>query len=156
MRNRTNTIIGVVMAIFAVVAVLVLFAPMFTIGKDFGPERGNGFGVIFGTAQNSSMHPVALLIVAFVIECVAGVMALVGSIFTGKIQGLLLGIASLLLIAGGVLFLLSVNLYKAANKDLITSEISGLGLGAAPITNAVFAFLAGLLGLYGAYSSFKA
>ena len=144
------------MAIFAVVAVLVLFAPMFTIGKDFGQERGNGFGVIFGTAQNSSYNPVPLLIVAFIAECVAGLLALVGSIFTGKIQGILLGVAALLLVAGGVLFLLSVNLYKAANKDIITTEIAGLGLGAAPITNAVFAFLAGLFGLYGAYSSFKA
>ena len=143
------------MSIFTAVAIFLLFLSMFTNG-DFGAERGNGFEVIFGAANNGSYNAVPLLIVAFVVECVAIISSIVGAAMVGKLQGIVLGSTGLLLIVSGVLFLLSVSLYKGANADLITGNADTLALGAAPITNAVLVFIGGLLGVYGGYKAFKA
>ena len=155
MRQKSNIIIGIAMTIFTAVAIFLLFLPMFSNG-DFGGERGNGFGVIFGTAQGGTLNAVPLLIVAFVLECVAIIGAIVAAALAGKAQGLALGIVSIILIISGVLFLLSVGLYKAANADVLSANAENLTLGGAPIANAVLVFLAGLIGLYGGYKSFKA
>ena len=143
------------MSIFAAVGIFLLFLPMFTNG-EFGAERGNGFDVIFGTAQGGTMNAVPLLIVAFIFECVAIVSAIVAAALVGKAQGIAFGLTALLLIAGGVIFLMSVTLYKDANSATISVNADNLTLGAAAISNAVLVFLGGLLGVYGGYKAFKA
>ena len=155
MRQKSSFIVGIATTIVTAVAIFLLFLPMFSNG-DFGAERGNGFGVIFGAAQGGTLNAVPLLIVAFVLECVAIIGGIVAAAMAGKAQGLALGIVSALLIASGIIFLFSVSFYKAANADALSANAENLALGGAPIANAVLAFLGGLLGLYGGYKSFKA
>ena len=155
MREKSNIIVGIAMAVFSAVAIFLLFLAMFTNG-DFGAERGSGFAVIFGTAQGSTLNAVPLLIVAFVLECVAIVTAIVGAAMPGKLQGIVLAATGAILIASGVLFLFSVGFYKNANADVLSVNADSLALGPAPIANAVLAFIGGLLGLYGGDKAFKA
>ena len=127
MRQKSNIIIGIAMTIFTAVAIFLLFLPMFSNG-DFGAERGNGFGVIFGAAQGGTLNAVPLLIVAFVLECVAIIGGIVAAAMAGKAQGLALGIVSALLIASGIIFLFSVSFYKAANADALSANAENLAL----------------------------
>ena len=155
MREKSNIIVGVAMSLFTAVGIFLLFLTMFSNGK-FGMERGSGYAVIFGTAQGGSLNPVPLLIVAFVVECVAILGAIVGAALVGKAQGIALGATGILLIACAIAFLFSVPLYKNANMAIISENAESLELGAAPICNAIFAIIAGVLGLYGGYKGFKA
>ena len=50
----------------------------------------------------------------------------------------------------------NIELVKMIENAKANGEANPLTLGAAPITNAVFAFLGGLLGIYGAYSGLQA
>lgn len=158
MRSRTNIIIGIILSICAVVAALVLFAPTFSVLSDYGAERGNAFEIMFSTGICESYErPVALFIVAFIFECLAFLGGIVSAALSGKTQGLALGISSLLAIAGGVIFLCAIPVYQAAYGDLLSKEFtSDYALGYGPILNAVFSFVGGLLGVYGAYTSLKA
>ncbi len=165
--KTTNILLGTAILVFAAVAILVLFAAMFNYQDDYGAGWGSGFGVMFGTAQHKSFHPVALLIVAFSVEIVGGLTGIVAAFMERKIALILNIVTAVCLIAGGVLFLCSVPLFLGANSDSIelvkmidNAKAAGspnpLTLGAAPITNAVFAFLGGLLGVYGAYTGLQA
>jgi|GEM_PF-2323726 len=163
MRNKSNIFVGIVSAIFAFVATMVLFADMFTAtygGQKYGKEYGTGYQVMFGLEQGKSLNGVPLLVMAFVFLCVAFALLIVAAIMAGKVQGLVFAVSALLLIAAGVLFLFSVSLFDSANKSIIdasgTYHVDELSLGAAPISCAVFALLGGVLSLYGAYSAFKA
>ena len=161
--KTTNILLGSAILVFATVAILVLFTSMFNYQDDYGAGWGSGFGVIFGTAQNKSFHAVPLLIVAFSIEILGGLLGILSPFFSRKIGMILNIVSAACLIAAGVLFLFSVSLFLGANKDSVeltkliqNSSGKALTLGAAPITNAVFAFLGGLIGVYGAYSSLQA
>lgn len=159
MRTRTNIAIGAVMLLFTVIGVLCLFADMFYEIDDLGGPRGSGYYNLFMIKEMGYDNFIVPLIVAWCLECAAFLAVIVGLFFSGKSQGIIFGVSGLFLIAGAVLFFCTVPLYSAALGSQLTEPNGGyytLTLGAAPICNGIFCGLAGLLGCYVAYSSFKA
>ncbi|OPZ35046.1 MAG: hypothetical protein BWY98_00842 [Tenericutes bacterium ADurb.BinA155] len=152
MSKKTNIIVGLVVAVFVAVAVFVLFANCFATPSGYGAEYGSAFKVMFGS-QGSAYNAVPLLIVAFSLYCAAFLTAIVGAFCFGKVQTIVYGLTALMSIGAGVIFLLSVSLFRAVNTAPIGSE--AISLGAAPITSSVFAFLGGVLSLFGAYKAIK-
>ena len=156
MNNRKlSVIIALLVAVFAIVAILVCFAPAFGADVDgYGDTRGNVFNIIFGYQGKNA---VPMLIVAFVFECVAVLFALFGALFRGRLGGINLGLAGLFLIAGGIIFLFAPQLYQSANAGIIVlipgQKISN---GSGILLTGIFAIVSGVLGLYGGYRSFKA
>ena len=61
-------------------------------------------------------------------------------------------ILSVMLVAGGVLILMSQSLFRAINP---TSSPAPEKIDASPIVSSVFAFLGAALGLFGAYKAIK-
>ena len=85
MNNRkVNIVLGLLVTVLAIVSVFILFATAF--GKsdysDHPSTLGSCFNVMFG---NQGFEPVPGLIVAFVLQCVAILFALFGTILPGKI-----------------------------------------------------------------------
>jgi hypothetical protein len=151
MSKKTNIIVGLVAALFIAVAIFVLFANCFSTPAGYGGEFGSAFKVMFGS-QDNSYGAVPLLIVAFSLYCAAFLAAIVGAFCFGKVQTIVYALTALMVIGAGVIFLLSVSLFRAVNP---THSPEGITLGAAPITSSVFAFLAGVLALFGAYKAVK-
>ena len=156
MNNRkVSIIIGIFIAILAVTAILVCFAPAF--GADYqsyGDTRGNVFQIMFGY-QNKVAIPV--LIVAFILQIVAAVFALIAAIIPGRIGGINFGIAALLLIVAGILFLLAPQFYQSANAGTI-APIEGQTItnGTGTLLTGIFSIVGGVVGLYAGYRAFKA
>lgn len=149
------------MIVFTIVAVLVLFADMFSVGPDFGFDRGSAYSILFCYWVQGNVaygyNPTVLLIIAWCLECLAFLVLCVGIFFSGKVQGILIGAAGAMLLIGAILFFCAIPIYQAAQGDLIKETFSyGFYLGAAPICNGIFAGLAGLLGIYACYTTLKA
>lgn len=151
MNKKTSIIIGVAVALLSAIAVLVLFASCFSTDAGFGEEFGTAFTVMFGSTSRG-YGAVSMLIVAFSLECLGFVLAIAAPITTGKVRLSLFALTAISLVAAGVIFLFSSQLFRAVNS---THSLEALNLGAAPITSAVFAFLGGALSCYGAYISLK-
>ncbi len=154
MRNKTNLLLGVVVAIAALVAIFTLFAPGFGSVDDYGSTRGNGFEILFGV-ESRSYNAVPLLIVAFVLVCVAVLTALVSAFMPGKLAMITFAITGVLLAAAGIMFIFAPALFKSANPN-ISESAEAVKLGAGFITSMIFAFIGALLSLYGAYETKKA
>jgi hypothetical protein len=151
MSKKTNIIVGLVAALFIAVAIFVLFANCFATPAGYGGEFGSAFKVMFGS-QDNAYRAVPLLIVAFSLYCAGFLAAFVGAFCFGKVQTIVYLLTALMVIGAGVIFLLSVSLFRAVNP---TNSTEAITLGAAPITSSVFAFLAGVLALFGAYKAFR-
>jgi hypothetical protein len=148
MGKKTNIIIGLIIAVFTAVSIFVLFGNSFTDG-EYATDAGSLFNVMFGSTAKG-YKAVPLLIVAFSLYCAAFLAAVVGAFCVGKVQGIVYLLTALMVIGAGVIFLLSVSLFRAVNP---TNSTEAITLGAAPITSSVFAFLAGVLALFGAYKA---
>ncbi|MBE6127516.1 MAG: hypothetical protein E7182_06040 [Erysipelotrichaceae bacterium] len=153
MNNRkVNIVLGILVSVLAIVSVFILFATAF--GKsdysDHPSTLGSCFNVMFG---NQGFEPVPGLIVAFVLQCVAILFALIGTILPGKIGGLSLGIAAASMVGGGILWLLAPSMFSSINPIAAQAETVTHGTGT--ILTAVICFLGGLLGLYGGYRAIK-
>ena len=154
MNNRKiSIVIGLLSTVLVIVSILVMFATAFGASDNMGnpSSHGNCFNVAFGY-QNYDAIP--LLIVAFVFQCVAAFFALVGSFIPGRIGGIALGFAGLLAIVGGVVWFFSPNLFIGTNGNIPEAETVVNGVGS--ILTGIFAAVGGLIGLYGAYRTFKA
>ena len=151
MNRKINLVFGLLVSAAALIAILVLFSTAFGSDSTYGvaSTRGNGFQVMFGYQDRAVVVP---LVIAFVLQAVAILLALIACIMPGKISMFGLGIAGICLAAGSVLFLMAPTFYVQANA--ITTEIPANGTGT--ILTAVFGFIGALLGLYGAYRVSKA
>ena len=155
MNNRKAQIaLGLITAALAIVSIFVLFATAFGASDAVGypSSYGSCFKVMFGT---SAVNAVPMLIVAFVLQCVAAVIAIIGAIFPGKLGGMVLGFAAVLLVVAGIFWAMAPTLFLGQNKDLVT-PVEVVTHGTGTIMAMVFTFLPGLLGLYSAYRAFKA
>ena len=154
MKRTLNIILGIGITLVAIVAILVMFAPTFS-AAEHGSEFGNVFQTMFygNMKKTSSTKPVPLMIVAFAFECAAVIGGIICACSRGKAAGIIFGLFTLLLLAAGIIFLFSVQLFLMVNP-LNNPEV--LKLGAGSICTAVFALIGGLLGAYGAYANLKA
>ena len=156
MNNRKlQIIIGLLVTILAVTSILVCFASAF--GADsagYADTRGNVFQIMFGYQGKNA---IPMLITAFVFQCVAVLFALFGALLPGRMGGMVLGLASLLLVAGGVIFLFAPMLYQSANASTIVPvEGETISNGSGILLTSIFSIVAGVIGIYGGYRSFKA
>ena len=154
MNNRkVNIALGLIVAVLSIVSIFVLFATAFGSSDYSGHPStlGSCFNIMFG---NQGFDPVPGLIVAFVLQCVAAVFALVGAILPGRLGGINLGVAAICAAVAGVLWLMAPNMFSSVNPITETAESVAHGTGT--ILTAVLCLLSGLLGLYGGYRSFKA
>ena len=156
MNNRkVSIILGIFLAIVAIVAVLVCFAPAF--GADYqgyGDTRGNVFQIMFGYQGKEA---VPLLIVAFVFQLVGILFGLLAAIMPGKLGGINFGIYALLMVAAGIIFLLAPQLYLGVNGSSI-AEIEGQTFtnGTGILLTGIFSIAGGVIALYSGYRAFKA
>ena len=150
MGKKTNIIIGLIIAVFTAVSIFVLFGNSFTDG-EYATDAGSLFNVMFGSTAKG-YKAVPLLIVAFSLYCTAFLAAVVGAFCVGKVQGIVYIVTLLMLVAGGVLILMSQSLFRAINP---TSSPAPEKIDASPIVSSVFAFLGAALGLFGAYKAIK-
>ena len=154
MNNRkVNMILGLVATVVAIVSVLVLFATAFGASDvaSHPSTLGSCFNVMFG---NQGFNAVPMLIVAFVLQLVAAFFMLIGAILPGKLGMFGLGLAGVCLAVAGVFWLMAPNFFKGANT--VSADVEAVVNGTGTILAAVFSFLGALLGLYGAYRTFKA
>ncbi len=152
--RRTQIALGLVTAALAIVSIFVLFATAFGASDSVGypSSYGSCFKVMFGTSR---INAVPLLIVAFSLQCAGVLFAIVGAIFPGRLGGIVLGFASVLLVAAGVIWIFAPSLFLGQNADLVT-PVENVVHGTGTILAMVFTFVPGLLGLYSAYRTFKA
>lgn len=153
--RRVSIIISLLVAILAVTAILVCFATAF--GADsagYTDTRGNVFQVMFGYQDKEA---IPALIAAFVLQCIAILFAIFGAILPGRAGGICTGIGALLLVVAGILFLFAPGLYQSANAATIV-EIEGESIynGSGILLTSIFSIVAGVIGIYGGYRSFKA
>lgn len=151
--RKVNIFLGIAASVLGIVAILVLFATCFGV-SDFSSHPstlGSCYDVMFGA---QSYNGVPLLITAFVLQIVGSVFALLGGLFRSKIGAFALGIAGICLVAAGIMWFMSPGSFLAANPNVGEEESVVLGTGA--ILTAVFSLGGALVGLYGAYRSFKA
>lgn len=153
--RRVSLIIGLLVTILAITSILVCFAPAF--GADsagYADTRGNVFQIMFGYQGKNA---IPALIVAFVLQCVAVLFGLLGAFLPARLGGINLGVAALLLIVSGVLFLFAPNFYSSANASSIV-PIAGetIGNGTGILLTSIFSIVSGVIGIYGGYRSFKA
>ena len=155
MNRKVTVIVGLLVTVLAITAILVCFASAFGVDADgLADTRGNVFQIMFGYQGKNA---VPLLIVAFVLQCVGAFFALLGAIVPGKLGGINLGLASLLLIAGGVIFLFAPTLYEAANaKNIVPIPGASISNGTGILLTAIFSIAGGVIGIYGGYRTFKA
>lgn len=154
MNNRKlNIALGLLSSVLAIVSILVLFATAFgdtgDSGASFPSSMGSGFDVMFGSQGYSA---VPLLIVAFVLQCVAAVVALIGGILPGKLGLFGFGITALLLVIAGIFWLCGPSSFQAINNVRAEKITNGTGT----ILAGVFCFVGALLSAYGGYRNAKA
>jgi len=163
MNKKVNIFLGFAIVVMAMVAVFVLFAPMFYDGSfdenPGGSEWGSVFQVMFygWSSKKDSTSGVIGLVVAFALECAVFVAGFICCFFEGKKASCVFAITAILAIAAGVLLLMGKQLYVSTNGEFSNPQLtSSLTLGAGSICSIVFAWIAGLLGAYGAYTNLKA
>ncbi len=153
MNNRkVHIALGVIVALLSIVSVLVLFATAFG-NSDYSEHPstlGSCYNVMFGY---QGFKPVPGLIVAFALQCAAILFAIIGTILPGRIGGGCLGLTAILLVVGGILWLTAPSMFSSINPIAAQAETVVHGTGT--VLTAVMCLLGGVLGLYGAYRSFK-
>lgn len=161
MNKKTQIIIGIGVAILAAVAVFVCFANCFQSGDGSYPSA-SCFEIMFAPHNinrnpNNRVAPYAVptLIIAFALQCVAFLFSFIGAGLRGKASALVFGIVALVLIAAGVLWIMSPSLYTAVNP-LAPGYAPNLSLGAGAICSVVFSLVGAALAALGAYRSIKA
>ena len=152
MNRKVNVLLGLGVALMAMVAVFVLFSYAFNDSQDLYYNGASVFTAMFGSKEHE-LGLVPGLIVAFSFELTGFVLGIASGIFKGKLSALLYGLTFAFLLTAGILFLNGVNLYNAVNAYHGVDTIS---LGSGSICTVVFAFIGALLSLYGAYSNWKA
>ena len=152
MNRKVNVLLGLGIALMAAVAVFVLFAYAFNDSQDLNYNGASVFTAMFGNSDRR-LGAVPGLIVAFSFELTGFVLAIAAGIFRGKISSLLFALTFAFLLTAGILFLNGVNLYNSVNAYHGADSMS---LGSGSICTVIFAFVGALLGLYGAYSNWKA
>ncbi len=126
------------------VSIFSMFAKAFT--EDQGAVRGNFYEVMFGLIDGTSV--VLLLVVGFVLLCLALIACLFGLSLTDKGTKAFAIVLIVLAAAGGTLCLFSIPFYTAANGIVDINNTGVTTLGPGSIVPAVFAYLAVLIGLY--------
>ena len=150
-KSSITKIIGVLIAILAIVAIFCMFATAF---NGLG-ERGNVFKVIFGVS-GQQYKPVWLGIVSFGL-LVLGVLCAGVAIALPKQKSKFVFIADLLILAAaGTLMFFLKNAYISANggTDVYHGAVStdtwdDAKLGAGPICVAIFSYLAAVFSFIG-------
>lgn len=153
MRAKNNLMIAGIMILFSAIALLVLFSDLFFVYPEFGGERGSAYFILF-MYWEQDYNPTIPLIVAWCLQCVAVLALFAVPFLKEKPQAITLGVSGLLLIATAVTFLCAVPIYQWAQGDII-QETASMSISYAPICNAIFAGIAGLLGIYAGYTTFK-
>lgn len=154
MNNRkVNIILGLIASVAAIVSVLVLFATAFGASDivSHPSTLGSCFNVMFGS-QNFNAVP--MLIVAFSLQVAAIFFMLLGAILPGKLGVGGLGLAAILLVVAGILWLNAPNFFAGVNT--VSADVEKVVNGTGTILAAVFSFFAAVLGAYGAYRLVKA
>jgi len=143
-KNPANKVLSTLIALFAIVAIFVEYAPAFD--EETAPVLGNVFTAMFGSTS-SNLQVVVPLVIAFGALILGVILVGAGLLLSGKALRLTYLAEAVLFIGAGVLFLMGLQFYGAANgaNSLITVK----GLGSGLITTAVFAFLAGAASLGG-------
>ncbi len=155
MNKKMNLILGIGSAIMALVAIFVMFSTGFGADRELQSPRGNVFTIMFGSST-MNYNAVPVLIVGFVLLCIAVLAALVAGFLPGKSGSLGFVVVAVLLIAAATMFAFAPAAYKAANASIISSNAEEITLGPGCILTMVFGYLGGALSLYGAYTNFKA
>lgn len=153
MNNRkVNIILGIAAAVLGIVSVLTMLATCFGVSDSVGSPStlGTCYNVAFG-AQGYSAVP--LLIVAFVLQIVASVFALVGGILPGKLAAVLLGIGGLSFVLAGIFWFMSPGAFTGINNPGAAENVI---LGTGSILTAVFSLGGGLVTFYTAFRAFRA
>ncbi len=150
--NHGNTVLALATSLFALIGICVLFADAFNI-----PNWGTGFEAIFGLEKANTTLCLGLFI-AFLCDCLAILFPLLSFFIKGKGRGGLYLFVAALGIAGATLALFAKQFFVASNANIrwvdpLEGEIANsLKLSTAFITNAVFMYIVGALGLIGAYA----
>lgn len=153
-----NTVLALATSLFALIGICVLFLDAFSIAT-----WGTGFEAIFGLkafGNDKANTSLCLgLFIAFLCDCLAILLPLLSFVIKGKGRGGLYLFVAALGIAGATLALFGKQLFISANTPSVFpnaplgNEIeNSLKLGTAFITNAVFMYIVGALGLIGAYA----
>lgn len=176
--NKILTFVGFIGAIFGIVAICMGFLPFVTeVGKVVGKEGElgsfTGFEGAFGAKAESGDSPAWLvfadghegsaatmaskqgILILMIVLLAGALLAVLGSLFKGKLGKLILTIGGLAMIAGGVLALFSINLcaFESVGNATLGYEYR-LGIGA--ILSGVFGIFGGLLSTAcGAYQLVK-
>ncbi len=136
-KSNSAKILGLVALVCGLVAVFFWFGPAFD-------ETGHPYNLIQTAfaVEDHGYPTVWPLVGAFVALCLGSIFAIVVPFFSKK-GAVTMGLISLaLLVAGGVMTLLTKTFFIAANPNPVPFENFGLGSGT--ITSAVFAFIAAL------------
>lgn len=152
MKNkRLKLILGIVAAVIAVVAILFGFAAAFADTNGYPDSRGSLFKVMFGQGTTTGYQSIPALITAFVFFIVGASFCLFGAFLPSKIGALTLGIASLLLVVGGVMVFFTSSLWASANNVSVYSPVNGTGVFGMGIS----ALVAAVIGAYAARVAWK-
>jgi hypothetical protein len=139
-KDATNTLLMLVMAIAAIVALFVLFADAF---QD--PTRGTGFAAMF-YSYSANRNAVPGMIAAFVLLIIAIVLPFVSPLFAPQGKVFIYGAEAVLLAVAAVLFLFAPAFYKASNNITYNYDIT---LGGGLISSITFAFIGAAFALLG-------
>lgn len=156
MNKKTNLLLGLVVALLAIVGIFVLFSTAFGGDGDNSSVRGSVFYVMLGDSERGYAS-VGGLISAFALLIVGTVSAIIGGCFKGKLASLVFLFTAVVLAISGVLFAMGPSLYMSANAGTINPDMldTPITLGTGLICAMVFSFAPAVLALYGAYSTFK-
>jgi hypothetical protein len=139
-KDATNTLLMLVMAIAATVALFVLFADAF---QD--PTRGTGFTAMF-YSYSANRNAVPGMIAAFVLLIIAIILPFASPLFASQGKVFIYGAEFVFLAAAGVLFLFAPAFYKASNNITYNYDIT---LGGGLISSITFAFIGAAFALLG-------
>lgn len=163
--NNGNIILALLTSLLALIGICVLFADGF--GDTAGGVWGTGFEVIFGKAtfgdKDAGTVFCAGLFIAFLCDCLVFLLPFL-TFFLGKGQKTMLYLfIGVIGIIGATLVLFAKPFFVISNTGSVFKAGAALGteiedsltLGTAFITNSVFMYIAGALGLIGAYLGHK-
>lgn len=156
MNKKTNLLLGLIVALLAIVGIFVLFSTAFGGDGDNSSVRGSVFYVMLGDSERGYAS-VGGLISAFALLIVGTMSAIIGGCFNGKLASLVFLFTAVVLAISGVLFAMGPSLYMSANAATVNPDLldSPITLGTGLICGMVFSFAPAVLALYGAYSTFK-
>ena len=143
-KNQTNRIMSLLGALSSFIAFFCLFAVAFT--EEVISVRGNLFQVMFPSSSSGYAY-VYPLIAGMVFIILAFFLSLMAIFMSEKVQKIFGVINGVLLIAAGILFLMTITFYLMANPNIDLSLTGETSLGAGPICVAIFSFLGAIFNL---------